>query len=162
MKRKKDNTRRSTLVHDVGKGELCHCVCWAVRCCWLVVAAVKLPMTSQTEQDQEGPATGPRWQYKVVKLDQSRCTCEQPLGEVLNDLGQRGWELTSYERLSPAFPKEADGTILIKPAATGAGKLNNPQTVDSFQGTMTLKMPQSPQSECRLLFKRISAGSAKR
>jgi hypothetical protein len=127
----------------------------------VVVAAVKLPMTPQTEQDQEGPATEPKWQYKVVKLDQNRCSYDQPLTTVLNDLGQRGWELMSYERLAPPFPKEADGTILIKPAATGPGKLNNPETVDSFQGTMTLKMPQSPQSECRLLLKRIPRAATK-
>ncbi|HEY6306837.1 MAG TPA: hypothetical protein VI488_10325 [Candidatus Angelobacter sp.] len=127
----------------------------------VVVAAFKLPTPSQTGQDQEETTTEPRWEYKVVRLDQTHCTYEQPMATALNDIGRKGWELMSYERLSPAFPKEADGTILIKPAATGPGKLNNPQTVDSFQGTMNLKMAQSPQSECRLLFKRISHAAVK-
>ncbi len=128
----------------------------------IVVAALRLPATPQPGPDQEEPATEPRWEYKVVKIDQFRCSNEQAMGEALNKIGEKGWELMSYERLSPPFPKDANGTMLIKPAATGAGKLNNPQTVDSFEGTMTLKMAQERPPECRLLFKRISPGPAKR
>jgi hypothetical protein len=75
--------------------------------------------------------------------------------------GQQGWELVNYERLSLSFPRDAEGTLLIKPAATGPGKLNNPQTVDSFQGTMTMKMAQGQPPECRLLFKRQLHATAK-
>jgi Domain of unknown function (DUF4177) len=126
-----------------------------------IVVAVKLPATPQSGQDREEPSTEPRWEYKVVKLDQNRCSNEQMMAEALNKIGQKGWELMSYDRLSSSFPKEADGTLLLKPAATGAGKLNNPQTVDSFEGTMNIKMPQGP-ADCRLLFKRISPGPGKR
>jgi hypothetical protein len=127
----------------------------------LVVAAFKLPATPQSGADQEEPATEPRWEYKVVRFDQYQCSNERMMADALNKIGQKGWELMSYERLAPSFPRDADGTLLIRPAATGPGKLNNPQTVDSFQGTMTLRMTQSPQSECRMLFKRISKAPAK-
>lgn len=127
----------------------------------ILVAALEPPMTSHAGQDQEGPATEPRWEYKVIKLDPYRCSSEQGLAQTLNTTGQRGWELVSYERLSLSFPRDAEGTLLIKPAATGPGKLNNPQTVDSFQGTMTMKMVPGQPPECRLLFKRQLNATAK-
>jgi hypothetical protein len=127
----------------------------------IVVAAFKLTATPLSTQDQEEPATEPRWEYKVLKFDQYQCSNERMMTDALNKIGQKGWELMSYERLITLLPKEANGTLLIKPAATGAGKLNNPQTVDSFEGTMAIKMPQGP-ADCRVLFKRISPGSAKR
>ena len=40
----------------------------------------------------------------------------------LNATGEQGWELVSYERLSNLFPKDAEGTLLIRPAATGPGR----------------------------------------
>jgi hypothetical protein len=127
----------------------------------MVFVAVRPSMTSQTEQDQEERATEPRWEYKVVRVDQYRCASEQALVAALNTIGQKGWELVRYERLLPFFPKDADGTLLIRPAATGVGKLNNPQTADSFQGTMTLKMGTVQQPECRVLFKRQANAKAK-
>jgi len=62
--------------------------------------------------------------------------------------------------------QDAEGTLLIRPAATGPGKLNNPQTADSFQGTMslkmeTLKMGRVPRPECQALFKRQAKAKAK-
>ena len=70
--------------------------------------------------------------------------------------------MVSYERLSNLFPKDAEGTLLIRPAATGLGKEHTPQTADSFQGTMTLKMAQAQPGACRFLFKRIAPAAAKR
>lgn len=127
----------------------------------IAVVAFRLPATPQSGPEQEEPATEPRWEYKVVKIDQFRCSNEQLMVATLNTIGQRGWELMSYERLAPSSPNKADGTMLLKPAATGAGKLNNPQTVDSFEGTITLKMAQDRAPECGLLFKRISHTPAK-
>lgn len=127
----------------------------------MIFAAFRPSLNSQAEQDQNEPATEPRWEYRVVRVDQMRCANERELGAVLNTNGQRGWEVVSYERLASAFPKDAEGTLLIKPAATGAGKLNNPQTVDSFQGTLQMKMGPAQQSDCRLLFKRILSARSK-
>lgn len=124
-------------------------------------AAFKPSMTLLAGQEQNEPATEPRWEYKIVKLDSFRCTSEPALATELNTIGQKGWELVSYERLSLSFPKDAEGTLLIRPAATGPGKLNNPQTADSFQGTMTLKMGLGQQPECRVLFKRQATAKAK-
>lgn len=133
----------------------------------LVFAAFKVPASS-TRADAEQPAAVPNWEYKVLALEAPRCAQDQEMMTTLNTAGREGWELVSYERpVAPAFPEEAEGTLLIKPAATGPGKLNNPQTVDSFTGTMELKMGQAmdgnrnktrPQAQnqppCRMLFKR--------
>jgi hypothetical protein len=126
----------------------------------IVVAVFRLSANPQSGPDQEERATEPRWEYKVVKLDQLQCSNERMMTDSLNKIGLKGWELMSYERLITPLPREAGGTLLLRPAATGAGKLNNPQTVDSFEGTMAIKMPQD-RPECRLLFKRIAPGSAK-
>jgi hypothetical protein len=127
----------------------------------MAFAAFRPSGTPQTEQGQEERATEPRWEYKVVKVEPRTCSSEQMLAIALNAAGQKGWELVSYERVSPTFPNDAEGTLLIRPAATGPGKLNNPQTADSFQGTMMLRMGMVQLSECRALFKRQAAAKAK-
>ncbi len=132
----------------------------------MVFAAFGPSMTPQTEQDQDEPATEPRWEYKVVKLESFQCTSEPALATALNIIGQKGWELVNYERVPVPFPKDAEGTLLIRPAATGPGKLNNPQTADSFEGTMSLKMGTSktgpvPRPECQALFKRQAKAKAR-
>ncbi len=125
----------------------------------IVFAAFRPSMTSQAEQGQEQRAAGPRWEYKVVKLG-TQCGSDQGLDGTLNLIGQEGWELVSIERPS-SFPKDAEGTLLIKPASTGPGKLNNPQTADSFQGTMAIKMDPVPQALCHAVFKRQWPAKAK-
>ena len=132
----------------------------------VVFAAFRPFMPSPTGQDQDEPATEPRWEYKVVKLEPLQCTSEPDLATALNRIGEKGWELVSYERVPVPFPQDAEGTLLIRPAATGPGKLNNPQTADSFQGTMslkmeTLKMGRVPRPECQALFKRQAKAKAK-
>ena len=103
-----------------------------------------------------------KWEYKVIKLDERQCSYENQIATSLNAAGEEGWELISYERLSILFPKDAEGTLLIRPAATGLGKEHTPQTADSFQGTMTLKMAQAQPGACRFLFKRMAPAAAKR
>jgi hypothetical protein len=126
----------------------------------MVLAAFRPSVTPQAEQDQEKRATGPRWEYKVVNLG-TQCGSDPGLDATLNMMGQQGWELVNIERLTPSFPHDAEGTLLIRPAATGPGKLNNPQTADSFQGTMAIKMYPIPQPLCHAVFKRQWSAKAK-
>ena len=116
----------------------------------------------QVVQPAEKQTISPRWEYKALKLETNQCSYENQIATSLNAAGEEGWELISYERLSILFPKDAEGTLLIRPAATGLGKEHTPQTADSFQGTMTLKMGQAQPGACRFLFKRMAPAAAKR
>jgi hypothetical protein len=128
----------------------------------LALVTFKLPASSAPAEGEK-PASPPKWEYKAITLEEPKCAQDRYITAALNAAGLEGWELVSYEHplLPPPFPEQAEGTMLIKPAATGPGKLNNPQTVDSFTGTMELKMapnktrrPAHPQPPCRMLFKR--------
>ena len=118
-----------------------------------VFAAFRLPLTVARGQETEEQWSGPKWEYNAVRLDPSHCTNEVLLNATLNGWGIRGWELVSYEPLTPSFTN-ADGTILIRPAATGAGRDVSPQLADSFQGNINMRMGQPERPVCRLLFKR--------
>ncbi len=116
-------------------------------------------IASQTDQSE--PATEPPWEYKVVNFSSPQCVSEGLAAE-LNKSGEKGWELVNFALVPEPFPSNADGTLLIKPAATGPGKLNNPQTADSFEGTMSLTMDAAKTRDavrkphgCMALFKRI-------
>lgn len=119
-------------------------------------------MPFQSSHATEKPTLGPKWEYKALKLDASQCSVEGLVANSLNAAGDEGWELVSYERLSNLFPKDAEGTLLIRPAATGSGREHTPQTADSFQGTMTIKMAPMQSGACRFLFKRPAAAAARR
>jgi hypothetical protein len=119
-------------------------------------------MPFQATQTPEKPTTGPKWEYKAIKLDANQCSFEEQVSTSLNTAGGDGWELVGYERLSVAFPKDAEGTLLIRPAATGPGLEHTPQTADSFQGTMTMKMAPMQPGACRFLFKRLAPAPVKR
>jgi len=118
-----------------------------------LIAALRLPITSAGGQESEGHSNSAMWEYNVVRLDPGRCTSEEVLTSTLNAMGLKGWELVSYERLTPVFPN-ADGTILMRPAATGAGRDVSPQLADSFQGTIKMTMARPETAYCRILFKR--------
>jgi len=118
-----------------------------------LIAALRLPITSAGGQESEGHSNNAMWEYNVVRLDPGRCTSEEVLTSTLNAMGLKGWELVSYERLTPVFPN-ADGTILMRPAATGAGRDVSPQLADSFQGTIKMTMARPETAYCRILFKR--------
>ena len=118
-----------------------------------------MPSTSAQSQ---GQPVGPKWEYKALKLDATQCSVEGLVANSLNAAGDDGWELVSYERLSNLFPKDAEGTLLIRPAATGPGREHSPQTADSFQGTMTMKMAPMQPGACRFLFKRMAPAAVKR
>jgi hypothetical protein len=109
-----------------------------------------------------GAADRPRWEYKTINLDAIQCSDEGLVTKSLNAAGNDSWELVSYERLSNLFPRDAEGTLLIRPAATGPGKEHTPQTADSFQGTMTMKMAPMQPGACRFLFKRLAPVAVKR
>jgi hypothetical protein len=116
-------------------------------------AAFKTPITTAGRQETETQSTDSLWEYNVVRFDPSRCANEEVFTATLNTMGLKGWELVSYERLTPVFPN-AEGNILMRPAATGAGRDVTPQLADSFQGTITMRMAQSDRPYCRVLFKR--------
>jgi hypothetical protein len=125
-------------------------------------ALIRGLMPFQSSQATEKPTLGPKWEYKALKLDARECSVEGLVANSLNVIGEEGWELVSYERLSNLFPKDAEGTLLIRPAANGAGREHTPQTADSFQGTMTMKMAPMQPGACRFLFKRIAPAVARR
>ncbi|HEY6274065.1 MAG TPA: hypothetical protein VIX19_18950 [Terriglobales bacterium] len=123
----------------------------------VAVIAFRQPLTPQATQ----AADEPTWEYRVVTLDPYRCTSEEAMTATLNASGRQGWELVGYQAAPLQFPKDVEGSILMRPAATGAGKDVSPQLADSFQGTINLKMPQQVQpGACRLVFKREFAGPA--
>ncbi len=116
-------------------------------------AMIRAFMPVPTAQATEKQPVHPKWEYKAVKLEATQCVLENQLATALNFAGDEGWELVGYERWA-GIPKDAEGTLLIRPAATGPGRDHTPQTADSFQGTMTMKMGQPQPAACRLLFKR--------
>ena len=113
-------------------------------------------MTAPWQQSSSNSAYGFRWEYRALRLEEPACLSEGDVSKSLNALGREGWELVAYDRPVPPFPKEADGTLLITPAATGPNKDVVPQTADSFQGDIAMKMvePQQHTLGCMLLFKR--------
>jgi Domain of unknown function (DUF4177) len=125
-------------------------------CLLLVIAVVALraplaPAASQATQ----AAAEPVWEYHVVNLDSRACISEEAMTATLNANGRQGWELVGYQAGPVQMPGTVDGSIVMRPAATGAGKDVSPQLADSFQGTISLKMSQAPQvGACRLVFKR--------
>jgi hypothetical protein len=124
----------------------------------LIVIALRPPLTpaaGQSAQNATQAASEPVWEYRVVNLDSFRCTNEEAMTATLNANGRQGWELVGYQAGPVEFPDSVDGSILMRPAATGAGKDVTPQLADSFQGTIKLSMQQRRQtSACRLMFKR--------
>jgi hypothetical protein len=130
--------------------------------CSLLLAGVAawipkaVPYASQTK---EGAAGITKWEYKVMRVPAGQCSGENDLNAALDANGRLGWEMVNFERITPPpeFPKEAQGSLLIRPAATGPGSTVSPQTADSFQGTITMKTipPDPPRAEvCRVFFKR--------
>jgi hypothetical protein len=117
-------------------------------------------MPAPAAQANEKPPVRPKWEYKALRLEASQCAYENQIATALNAVGQEGWELVGYERFA-GFPNDANGTLLIRPAATGQGRDHTPQTADSFQGTMTMKMQPVQPGACRLLLKRQALAAAK-
>jgi hypothetical protein len=116
-------------------------------------------MPAPAAQVAEKPPVRPKWENKALRLESSQCAYENQIATALNAAGQDGWELVGYERL-PGFPTDANGTLLIRPAATGQGRDDTPPTADSFQGTMTMKMVPAQPGACRLLLKRQALAAA--
>ncbi|MGZ4859880.1 MAG: hypothetical protein ACXV8X_08835 [Candidatus Angelobacter sp.] len=123
------------------------------------IALIRGFMPAPAAQAAEKPPVRPKWEYKALRLEASQCVYENQIATALNTAGQDGWELVGYERLA-GFPNDASGTLLIRPAATGQGRDRTPQTADSFQGTMTMKMLPAQPGACRLLLKRQALATA--
>ena len=116
----------------------------------VVVAVFAFSMIARTQQPAPSQTNGVRWEYKVIRTDGNLCASEP----ALNNVGQQGWELVAYDRLSSPFPKDAEGSLLIMPAATGPNKDINPPTADSFQGKISMRMSEVPPAACLMVFKR--------
>ncbi len=119
-----------------------------------LIAAMAFSMKARTQQSPDQPQKRPRWEYQVISLDAGRCSSDGSVQTLLNSLGRQSWELVSYAFTPPAFPKDAEGTLLIAPAATGSSRDVNPPTADSFRGSINLKMDQSSPGGCRVIVKR--------
>jgi hypothetical protein len=124
-----------------------------------VFALLRSFMPAPAEQGIDKPLVHPKWEYKALKLEANQCAYENQITMTLNTAGEDGWELVGYERMV-AFPNEANGTLLIRPAATGSGRDHTPQTADSFQGTMTMKVVPAQPGACRLVLKRQALAEA--
>jgi hypothetical protein len=116
----------------------------------VVVAVCAFSMIARTQQPAPSQTTGVRWEYKVIRTEGNLCASES----ALNNVGQQGWELVAYDRVSSPYPKDAEGSLLITPAATGPNKDINPPTADSFQGRISMKMSDVPPAACLMVFKR--------
>lgn len=121
---------------------------------FVLVAGFAFRRIAATQQSSENPPNLTKWEYKVAKLEANPCASDNEVTSLLNSLGQQGWALISYERVPPAFPRDAEGSLLIAPAATGPSKGVTPPTADSFQGSIAMKWTPSPSSGCRMLLKR--------
>jgi hypothetical protein len=125
----------------------------------IVLAAFTL-QTPRTARSSNNAAseTPPKWEYAVTRLDAGQCSAAPAIAASLNERGQEGWELVSFDRYTPppVIPTESKGTLLIKPAATGPGQTTNPPTADSFTGEIDMKIPpvQQPAGGCLLVLKR--------
>jgi hypothetical protein len=122
-------------------------------------AAFRFPAASSAGQPALDPTTWSKWEYKVLRMEPNQCVADEFVTRSLNTAGEDGWDLVNYERLEFAFPKDAQGTLLIRPAATGPGKDSTPQTADSFQGNINMRMTPSQPGACRFLFKRPRKGN---
>jgi hypothetical protein len=120
----------------------------------MVFVAFKFPTNVTSQQPPENPNLPVRWEYRVFNAEANNCASENYLTGALNRMGQDGWELVSYQRISGPFPGEAEGEMLFKAAATGPGAAQQPQVADSFQGTINMKMAQVPAGGCQVLLKR--------
>src|SRR5215470_15962761 len=120
----------------------------------IVFVAFKFPTSVPSQQPPQTPNALIKWEYRVFNAEHNNCALENYLTGALNRLGQDGWELVSYQRTSTPFPSEAEGEILFKGAATGAGAAQQPQTVDSFQGTINMKMAPVQPGGCQMILKR--------
>lgn len=85
----------------------------------IVFAAWRLPLSSTGQELQKPSET--QWEYRVHRIDGLQCATESALSEPLAKLGLEGWELVGLERALSAIPKDAEGSLLLKPAATGPG-----------------------------------------
>lgn len=121
----------------------------------VLIAIFTVPMLAPTQQPAANPANVIKWEYRVAKLDANGCSADNEVNTLLNSLGQQGWDLVSYERAAPPFPRDAEGSLLIAPAATGPSRGVNPPTADSFQGSIAMKLAQAPPGGCRMVFKRV-------
>jgi hypothetical protein len=127
-----------------------------VICSLLVIALVAFSfrVTAQQEPAAPGPNAAPRWEYRVLKGGVNQCSSEGWLAGALNTLGQEGWELVGIQQSPSSFPTDAQGQLLIAPAAVGPNSTTQPPTADSFAGTIAMKMNQVQPGGCLYVLKR--------
>ena len=123
------------------------------------IALIRGLTPATATQATDKPSVRPRWEYKALRLEASQCAFENQIAAALNGAGEEGWELVGYDRLA-GFPTDANGTLLIRPVATGPGRDQTPQTAVSFQGTLMMKVRPAQPGACRLLLKRQAVAPA--
>ena len=120
----------------------------------IVFVAFKFPTSVPSQQPPQNPNPLIKWEYRVFNADHNNCSSENYLTGALDRLGQDGWELVSYQRTPTPFPSESEGEMLIRPVATGPGAAQQPQTADSFQGAIKMKMTPVQPGGCQMILKR--------
>src|SRR5260370_12612541 len=127
----------------------------------LMFPGAGLPMSPAVGQGREDSPVGAKWEYKVVRFEAGPCSSENELALSMNSAGQQGWELVSYERMSPSFPRDAEGTLLMWLAATGEDKTAAPSNLPtpppvapSYDRTLSMQTSHPPPVGCRLIFNR--------
>ena len=120
----------------------------------IVFVAFKFPTSVPSQQPPQNPAALIKWEYRVFNADAVNCSSENYLTGALDRLGQDGWELVSYQRTPTPFPSDFEGEMLIRAAATGPGAAQQPQTADSFQGAIKMKMAPVQAGGCQMILKR--------
>ncbi len=117
----------------------------------VAVISTPLPATGQTTQ----AATKPVWEYRVLELDPSHCASAEAMVRTMNANGRQGWELVGYQAGPPQVPGTIEGSISIRPTAPDPARPDlYPQLAGSFQGSVSLNMPQAQAGACQLVFKR--------
>jgi hypothetical protein len=126
-----------------------------LRCLLLLVTIAALTLALIPAAGQSTPAaTEPVWEYRVVNPDPNRCASAEAMTTILNANGRQGWELVGYMAGPPQFPETLEGSIAMRSAVPNGRNDLYPQLVDSYQGTISLKMPQAQAGACQLIFKR--------
>ena len=128
--------------------------------------AWKLPTASsgqETKTSEVPTAKEIKWEYRVHRIDGRQCAVESAFSEPLTRLGLEGWELVAIEHSLPVLPKDAEGTLVIRPAATGPGREHTPMTADSFEGNIHMHMAEAPAQPgvCLLILKRPGRTSSR-
>lgn len=124
---------------------------------FIAVAAVKSSVAQVAGQNAE-TTKEPLWEYRVIVLDPNECMSQTAMSNVLNTNGRRGWELISLHAGPPQSSGVAEGSVAMRADLPNGRQDLYPQLVGSYQGSISLKLPQAQAGACQLVFKRKAEG----